>query len=149
MLNVDALFEMAGRRRRAAAQPAKVRKATRKYRILVVDDSLTTRSLEKNILEANGFEVKLAVDGLEAFELLRVEQPDLVISDVSMPRMTGFQLLEQMKKTASLAKIPFILVTSLESREEQQLGLSLGADAYIVKRKFDQRQLLDVIREIL
>jgi two-component system chemotaxis sensor kinase CheA len=66
-----------------------------------------------------------------------------------MPRMTGFQLLEQMKKDEKMKKVPVILVTSLESREEQQLGLSLGADAYIIKRKFDQRELLNVIREIL
>lgn len=66
-----------------------------------------------------------------------------------MPRMTGFQLLEHMKSDDKLTRIPFILVTSLESREEQQLGMSLGADAYMIKRKFDQRELLNVIREIL
>ena len=113
-----------------------------------MDDSLTTRSLEKSILEANGYEVRPAVDGLEALESVP-ERPDLVISDVSMPCMTGFQLLEQMKKDEKTKKIPLVLVTSLESPEEQQLGLSLGADAYIVKRKFDQRELLNVIREIL
>ncbi|MBL8217106.1 MAG: response regulator [Bryobacterales bacterium] len=150
VLNVSVLFETAGRTRRGpSAAEAPVRKTHRKPRILVVDDSLTTRSLEKNILEANGYEVRLAVDGLEAWELLRAEIPDLVISDVSMPRMTGFELLEQMKKTTRLRTVPFILVTSLESQEEQRMGLSLGADAYIVKRKFDARELLTVIQEIL
>lgn len=150
MLNVNALFEMAARTRGThAVLSTPPPKPSRKRRILVVDDSLTTRSLEKSILEASGYEVKLAVDGLEAFELLRLELPDLVISDVSMPRMTGFQLLEQVKKDEKMKRIPFILVTSLESREEQQLGLSLGADAYIIKRKFDQRELLNVIREMV
>jgi two-component system chemotaxis sensor kinase CheA len=153
MLNVNVLFETAARPARTAGvpmdRPALPTKAARKRRILVADDSLTTRSLEKSILEASGYEVKLAVDGLEAFDLLRLELPDLLISDVSMPRMTGFQLLEQMKKDEKMKKVPVILVTSLESREEQQLGLSLGADAYIIKRKFDQRELLNVIREIL
>jgi two-component system, chemotaxis family, sensor kinase CheA len=152
MLNVNALFDAAARTARTAlpvGRPAPAAKQSRKHRIMVVDDSLTTRSLEKSILEANGYEVKLAVDGLEAFDLLRLDLPDLVISDVSMPRMTGFQLLEQMKKDEKMKKVPVILVTSLESKDEQHLGLSLGADAYIIKRKFDQRELLNVIREIL
>jgi two-component system chemotaxis sensor kinase CheA len=150
VLNVPALFERASQVRPAPALlPAVQEKRSRKSRILVVDDSLTTRSLEKSILEANGYEVKLAVDGLEAYEQLRIELPDLVISDVSMPRMTGFQLVEQMKKNDKMKNIPFILVTSLDSPEEQQLGLSLGADAYITKRKFDQRELLNVIREMI
>jgi two-component system chemotaxis sensor kinase CheA len=119
------------------------------HRILVVDDSITTRSLEKSILEAYGYEVEVAVDGLQALEAIRHNPPDLVISDVMMPRLNGFQLLEQMKNTPGMKEIPVILVTSLESREEQERGLSLGADAYIVKRKFDQRELLTIVRQIL
>ncbi len=119
------------------------------HRILVVDDSITTRSLEKSILEAYGYRVEVAVDGLQALEAIRRNPPDLVITDVMMPRLNGFQLLEQMKSTAGMREIPVILVTSLESREEQEKGLSLGADAYIVKRKFDQRELLTIVRQIL
>ncbi len=117
--------------------------------ILVVDDSITTRTLEKSILEANGFRVQVAVDGLEALAKLRTEKPDLVITDVQMPRMDGFALLEAMKKDSSLLRIPVIVVTSLDRREDQQRGLELGADAYIVKRTFDQRELLSAIRQIL
>jgi two-component system chemotaxis sensor kinase CheA len=117
--------------------------------ILVVDDSITTRSLEKSILEAHGYRVQVAVDGVEALAQLRVQPSDLVISDVMMPRMDGFQLLEEIKKDRQLAHIPVIIVTSIEQREEQERGLSLGADAYIVKRKFDQRELLDTVRQIL
>jgi len=150
VLNMKGVFAAMGRTTAVpmAATPAR-RQASRKTRILVVDDSLTTRSLEKSILEAHGYEVKLAVDGLEALERLQIETPDLVISDVMMPRLTGFQLLEKMKNDEALKKIPVILVTSLENREEQHLGMSLGADAYIVKQKFDQRELLNVIREIV
>lgn len=150
MLNASGLFERFGRSRGApvaAFAPAKTQ--PRKNRILVVDDSLTTRSLEKSILEAHGYQVQLAVDGLEALDRLHVELPDLVISDVMMPRLTGFQLLEKIKGDEITKHLPVILVTSLESREEQQMGLTLGADAYIVKRKFDQRELLNVIRQIL
>jgi two-component system chemotaxis sensor kinase CheA len=149
MLNVNALFERFGRARGAAMASAPAKPEQRKNRILVVDDSLTTRSLEKSILEAHGFQVQLAVDGMEALERLRMDLPDLVISDVMMPRMTGFQLLERIKGDEATKHLPVILVTSLESREEQQMGLNLGADAYIVKRKFDQRELLSVIRQIL
>jgi two-component system chemotaxis sensor kinase CheA len=121
----------------------------KKAHILVVDDSVTIRSLEKRILEAHGYEVELAVDGLEALEKVHAREPDLIISDVNMPRMDGFQLLEQIKTTKKTSHLPMILVTSLESREEQEQGLSLGADAYIVKRKFDQRELLEIIHQIL
>lgn len=118
-------------------------------RILVVDDSITTRSVERNILEAQNYQVELAVDGLDGWERVQRHPPDLVISDVSMPRMTGFELLEKIKNNPSTRDLPVILVTSLEDAEDQQRGLSLGADAYLVKRKFDQRELLATIRQIL
>ena len=117
--------------------------------ILVVDDSMTTRTLERSILEAHGYRVRVAVDGVEALAVLRAETADLVIADIEMPRLNGFGLLEAMKKDQSLARIPVIVVTSLERREDQERGLALGADAYIVKRKFDQEELLAVIRQIL
>ncbi len=150
MLNVTKLFDRFDVQAGASAIAQRTPQARmRKRRILVVDDSLTTRSLEKSILEAHGYQVQLAVDGLDALEHLSAELPDLVISDVSMPRMTGFQLLERIKSNEAMKKIPVILVTSLETAEEQQTGLSLGADAYIVKRKFDQRELLNVIQQII
>jgi two-component system, chemotaxis family, sensor kinase CheA len=117
--------------------------------ILVVDDSLTTRSLERSILEAHGYKVRVAVDGLQALEQIHLEKPDLVISDVMMPRMTGFELLDQIKGDASIKDLPVILVTSLESPEEQGRGLELGADAYIVKNRFDQGELLRIVRQIV
>lgn len=130
---------------RAEAAPPPPRQPT----ILVVDDSVTTRTLEKSILDAHGYQVRLAVDGEEALQRLRADQPDLAIVDVQMPRMDGFQLIEHMKADAKLAKIPVIIVTSLESREDKERGMALGADAYIVKRKFDHKGLLDAIRQIL
>lgn len=117
--------------------------------ILVVDDSMTTRTLERSILEAHGYRVRVAVDGIEALSQLRVEKADLVITDIQMPRMDGFALLETMKKDPNLDRIPVIVVTSLERGEDQERGLALGADAYIVKRKFDQAELLAAIRQIL
>lgn len=117
--------------------------------ILVVDDSVTARSLEKSILEAHGYRVQIAVDGLEALELLRVEKPDLIITDIQMPRLDGFGLLEALKADSRLNRIPVIIVSSLERAEDQERGLMLGADAYVVKRKFDQTELLDAIRQMI
>lgn len=149
-LNPPALFARfreTGRGPALRKAPEQPEKSTR--RILVVDDSLTTRSLEKSILEAHGFQVSVAVDGVEALEKLSAQTFDLVITDVAMPRMDGMQLLEQMKKRNSTARIPVIVVTSLESKEDRERGMSLGADAYIVKRKFDRQELLRTVRQIL
>ncbi len=117
--------------------------------ILVVDDSVTTRTLEKSILEAQGFRVRLAVDGVDALAELRQNPVDLVISDVEMPRMNGLMLLETIKQDGTLQKIPVILVTSHDNPVDVQRGLDLGADAYIVKQRFDQHDLLDAIEQLL
>jgi two-component system chemotaxis sensor kinase CheA len=117
--------------------------------ILVVDDSITTRTLEKSILEAKGFRVRLSVDGIDALEQLRQERADLVIVDIEMPRMDGFELLHAMKGDSRLADIPVVLVTSRDNAPDRRKGLALGAQAYIVKQRFDQRQLLETIDQIL
>jgi two-component system chemotaxis sensor kinase CheA len=117
--------------------------------ILVVDDSMTTRALEKSILEAHGYKVRVAVDGVEALARLREEAADLVISDIEMPRLDGFALIETMKRDPALERIPVIVVSSVERREDRERGLAAGADAYIVKRGFDQEELLGVIRQIV
>ncbi|MEP0339499.1 MAG: response regulator [Alphaproteobacteria bacterium] len=117
--------------------------------VMVVDDSITTRTLEKSILEANGYRVRLSVDGLDALEQLRAEPADLVVSDVEMPRMDGFSLLRELKRDKVLAKTPVILVTSRDDSDDRSRGLSLGADAYVIKQRFDQTDLLDTIRQLL
>ncbi|HVV44717.1 MAG TPA: response regulator, partial [Bryobacteraceae bacterium] len=121
----------------------------KRHTILVVDDSITTRSLEKSLLEANGYRVELAVDGVQALEKLRSRVCDLVITDITMRRMGGFELLEQIRRDDALKQTPVIVVSSVESHEEQVRGLALGADAWVVKRKFDQAELLRTVRQIL
>ncbi len=119
--------------------------------ILVVDDSITTRSLEKSILEAQGYRVLLSVDGLDALERLRAGDAviDLVVADIEMPRMDGFALLQAIKNDARLASLPVILMTSRASPEDVRRGLELGAGGYITKQKFDQRELLAMIGQML
>lgn len=117
--------------------------------ILVVDDSITTRSLEKSILEHAGYDVTVAVDGKRAWDLLQVHRFDLVVSDVEMPIMTGLQLTERIKKTDRLKGIPVIIVTSLAKEEDRQRGIEVGADAYIVKGLFETKILLDVVEQLI
>lgn len=117
--------------------------------ILVVDDSVTSRSLEKSILEAHGYRVRVAIDGLEALESLRAEKADLIITDIQMPRLDGFGLLEALKSNSEFNRIPVIVVSSLEGTEDRERGLLLGADGYLSKRKFDQTELLDAIRQMI
>jgi two-component system chemotaxis sensor kinase CheA len=120
-----------------------------RQRILIVDDSITTRSLEKNILEAAGYDVQLAIDGVEALELMANELPDLVISDIAMPRLDGLGLAQRLKSNEQTRHLPVILVTSLESPEDKARGIEVGADAYIVKSGFDQNNLLETIRQLI
>jgi two-component system chemotaxis sensor kinase CheA len=119
--------------------------------ILVVDDSITTRTLEKSILEAQGYRVLLSVDGIDALNVLRAGETivDVVIADVEMPRMDGFGLLQAIKMDARLAATPVILMTSRADPADIRRGLDLGASAYITKQNFDQRQLLATIGQLL
>jgi two-component system chemotaxis sensor kinase CheA len=126
----------------APAQPAR-------RRVLVVDDSVTTRTLEQSILEAAGCEVLTAVDGAEAWERLQDEPCDLVVSDVEMPRMDGFALCRAIRESRRFRTLPVVLVTALEHEEDRARGLEAGADAYLVKSSFDQQELLDTIRELV
>jgi two-component system chemotaxis sensor kinase CheA len=121
----------------------------RRHRILVVDDSITTRTLEASVLEAAGFEVTTAVDGADAWRLLEERGADLVVSDVEMPRMDGVQLCEAMRKSSRFKVTPVILVTALETAEDRSRGLEAGADAYLAKSSFDQEGLLDTVHQLI
>lgn len=117
--------------------------------ILVVEDSITSRTLLKNILESAGYSVRTAVDGLDALASLKTEDVDLVISDVDMPRMNGFDLTSKIRGDKKLEEKPVVLVTALESREDRERGIDVGANAYIVKSSFDQSNLLEVIHRLI
>jgi two-component system chemotaxis sensor kinase CheA len=121
----------------------------RRLRVLVVDDSITTRTLEKNILETVGFEVYVAVNGLEAWTQLPEINPDVIISDVEMPHMTGLELARRVKTDPRTQDIPLILLTSLGKPEQREAGLNAGADAYLVKSRFDQAELLATIQSVI
>ena len=121
-------------------------------RVVVVDDSFTTRTLEKHILENAGYDVTALVDGQDAWELIYGNEkalPDLVVSDIDMPRMNGFDLTRAIKGDNRYAHIPVVLVTSLDSPQDRLKGMESGADAYIVKSTFDQRELIEAIERLI
>lgn len=118
-------------------------------RILVAEDSITSRTLLKTILENAGFVVTTAVDGADAFSQARTGEFDLLVSDVDMPRMSGFELTARVRADKKLSDIPVVLVTALESREDRERGIDAGADAYIVKSSFDQSNLIEVINKLI
>jgi two-component system chemotaxis sensor kinase CheA len=118
-------------------------------RILVVDDSITSRTLEQSVLAAAGYDVVTAVDGLEGWRALERGGIALVVSDVEMPHLDGFGLCERIRASERTASIPVILVTSLDQPEQRARGLEAGADAYVTKSGFDQDILLDTIRRLL
>lgn len=155
VLDPDGLAARATETNHAAPEPVEDRTGTaalpRRSTILVVDDSITTRTLEKGILESAGYRVVVCVDGQDALDRLRagIEHVDLVVADVEMPRLDGFGLLKALRADESFARLPLILMTSRGDADDVARGLGLGADAYLTKQTFDQRQLLDTIGQLL
>ena len=117
--------------------------------ILVVEDSITARTLLKHILESAGYRVTTAVDGVDGYTALKTGAFDLVVSDVEMPRMDGFALTTKIRADKQLPGLPVVLVTALDSQNHRERGIEAGANAYIVKSNFDQSNLLEVIRRLI
>jgi two-component system chemotaxis sensor kinase CheA len=125
------------------------RTSTSRRHVLVVDDSVMTRTLERTILEAAGYSVVVATDGVQALELLTEHQIDIIVSDVEMPRMDGLALTSAVRQDERWPNLPIVLVTSLDAPEQVEHGAAAGADAYIVKGRFDQNDLLNTIGRLL
>jgi two-component system chemotaxis sensor kinase CheA len=121
---------------------------TAALRILIVEDSVTSRRFLQMILDRAGYQVQTAVDGIEALEHLKEYDFDLVVSDVDMPRMNGFLLTEKIRADTRLARLPIVLVTSLDLPEDQQHSVRVGADAYIIKNSFKKDLFLRVIHDL-
>ncbi|MGQ3046653.1 MAG: hybrid sensor histidine kinase/response regulator [Niveispirillum sp.] len=132
-----------------AMRPVTSNTAPARKSILIAEDSITARTLFKHVLEAAGFRVRTCVDGMEAWNVLAGEMFDLVVSDVEMPRMSGFELIANIRQDPRLSEIPAILITSLETREDRERGVDVGASAYIVKKSFDQSDLLEIIGRLI
>lgn len=150
VLNVPDLLKSAVKRATAPFAPvAEQQVETERQSILVVEDSITSRALLKNILESAGYRVITAVDGVDAYTALKTGTFDLIVSDVEMPRMNGFDLTAKVRADKQFAELPVVLVTALGSREHRERGIDVGANAYIVKSSFDQSNLLEVISRLI
>jgi two-component system chemotaxis sensor kinase CheA len=134
---------------RAGRREPKARVEQKRPVVLIADDSIVTRTLEKNILEAAGYEVRIASDGLEAWNLLETAGIDILVSDIEMPHIDGYALTEKVRADERFATLPVVLVTSLDSRQHRERGIAVGADAHIVKQGFSQDRLLDTIQSLI
>ena len=118
-------------------------------RILVADDSITTRTLEENVLSAAGYDVVTAPDGAEALRLVEAGGIDLVVTDVEMPRMTGLELCARIRASRANASLPVIIVSSLDRPEHRAAGMEAGADAYVTKSSFEQGELIALVERLI
>jgi two-component system, chemotaxis family, sensor kinase CheA len=133
----------------AGMAPAGSARRQVRRRVLVVEDSLTARTLLKHIIDGAGYIVETASDGAEGLERARSQKFDLVVSDVEMPRMSGIELTRALRADGGLGDLPIILLTALGSREDRERGLDAGANAYIIKTSFDESNLLETIADLL
>jgi len=129
--------------------PKAAAQAARRKSVLVAEDTITSRMVLQNILEAAGYAAHTAVDGQDAWEKLQTSDFDLVVSDVEMPRLDGFELTERIRADKRLGRLPVVLVTSLASRADRERGGAAGANAYIVKGGFDQGNLLAIVAKFI
>jgi two-component system chemotaxis sensor kinase CheA len=118
-------------------------------RVLVVEDSVTSRFYIKKVLENSGYLVETATNGIEGLLKLKEKGADIVVSDVDMPRMSGFTLTEKVRAEEQFASIPIILITSLDTPEDRQQGAFCGASAYITKKGFNEGKFLSLVGDLL
>lgn len=123
--------------------------AQRRKHVLVVDDSLTVRELERKLLEKRGYAVTVAVDGMDGWNTLRGAHFDLVVTDIDMPRMDGIELVTLIKRDAVLKALPVMVVSYKDREEDRRRGLEAGADYYLAKGSFHDEALLDAVRDLI
>jgi two-component system sensor histidine kinase and response regulator WspE len=118
-------------------------------RVLVVDDSLTVRELERKLLASRGYDVSVAVDGMDGWNAVRGERFDLVITDIDMPRLDGIELVTLIKRDAQLSGLPVMIVSYKDRAEDRQRGLDAGADYYLAKGSFHDQALIEAVRDLI
>jgi two-component system, chemotaxis family, sensor kinase CheA len=129
--------------------PKQSEESDRKFLVLLVEDSIATRTQEKRILENAGYEVVTAVDGLDGYNKLRSRNFDVVVSDVQMPNLDGLGLVAKIRQHKEYSELPIVLVTSLASDEDKRRGAEAGANSYIPKSSFNQEVLLETLRRLI
>ncbi|MET1081427.1 MAG: response regulator [Pseudomonas sp.] len=140
LLGEDRLQQVSGGRQGSARQAK---------RVLVVDDSLTVREMERKLLQSNGFVVEVAVDGMDGWNAVRSGEFDLLVTDVDMPRMNGIELVELIRKDVRLHKLPIMIVSYKDRPEDRARGLEAGADYYLTKGSFHDDALIDAVHDLI
>jgi two-component system sensor histidine kinase and response regulator WspE len=118
-------------------------------KILVVDDSITVREVERKLLQASGYDVEVAVDGMDGWNAVRGNEYDLVITDVDMPRMDGIELVRLIKQDQNLKKTPVMIVSYKDRDEDRRRGLDAGADYYLTKGSFHDESLREAVIDLI
>ena len=149
LIHVPYVLDVARKTRQPASKRGRVEGEKPKKRILVVDDSLNTREIERDVLEAWGYHVTLAEHGQEGLDKALAEEFDAVLTDVEMPIMDGFTLTARLRESDQYRDKPIIIITSREKESDRRRGVEVGADAYIVKGSFDQNSLVDTLKVLL
>ncbi|SHM62874.1 hybrid sensor histidine kinase/response regulator [Phytopseudomonas punonensis] len=121
----------------------------KRKRVLVVDDSLTVRELERKLLLSRGYDVAVAVDGMDGWNALRAEHFDLLITDIDMPRMDGIELVTLVRRDSRLQSLPVMVVSYKDREEDRRRGLDAGADYYLAKASFHDEALLDAVVDLI
>lgn len=148
VLHVGAVVASAGNDPHVGEQTVRATETRAARTVLVVDDSVTSRILVRNILDSAGYQTLVATDGEEAWDILKRHAVDLVVTDVEMPKLDGHGLTRRIRQLPETQGIPVIMVTSLARPEDIALGSESGADEYIVKGRFDHRTLLDAVARL-
>ena len=148
VLHIPTVMKMAKRIKTIDIKRRNIEFESLRKSILVVDDSLPTREIESEILRAEGYMVDAAADGAQAFKAVKTKHYDLICTDLNMPVMDGFMLIENLKKNEELSGIPVIVISSIENKEEQERALAMGASRYIVKNSFNNHNLVEAVNDL-
>ena len=148
VLNPQDLLKSVRKGSRASIS-SEVEQTETKPKLLLVEDSIIIRTQMKRLLEGAGYDLTIAVDGLEGFNKLRADHFDAVVTDVQMPNMDGFALTEKIRQSQEYSELPVILVTTLASDEDKRRGIQAGANAYLTKGDFDQKILIETLKNLV
>jgi two-component system sensor histidine kinase and response regulator WspE len=121
----------------------------RRKRVLVVDDSFTVRELQRKLLDQNGYQVEVAIDGMDGWNALRNGRFNLVVSDIDMPRMDGIELVRRIRQDPTLKSLPVMILSYKDREEDRQRGLEAGADYYLTKGSFQSDALIDAVIDLI
>jgi len=129
-------------------EPGQANRAPHK-RVLVVDDSLTVREIERKLLEHGGYQVEVAVDGMDGWNAVRAGRFDLVVTDIDMPRLDGIELVTRIRADTNLKSLPVMILSYKDREEDRQRGLEAGADYYLTKSSFKDDTLLTAVVDLI